>query len=476
MATELRKTGISIVGDMPWGTHFCTFYETKQDLLDILLPYFKAGVENSEFSLLVISNSELLTVQEAISALRNAVPDLDRHVAERSIEIVGHDEWFLEAGAFDLYRVANQFKEKLDDALARGYLGMRVNGSPAWLLTKNPQQLREFEQEFDRLFRNERVIASCTYPLGGSGADELLDVAHTHQFAIARRQGNWQVLETPELMQAKQEIQRLNEQLEQRVIERTSELAATNAALQAENAERKRAEAERAHLYAQMQASHKQMQNLSRQLLQVQEAERRAIASELHDEIGQGLTGLDLLLSTSQQFPPEQAQAQAQLRDLLEQVRGLALDLRPTMLDDLGVVPALVWLFERYTTQTKVSVRFEHSGLEEQRFAPDVEITAYRIVQEALTNVARHADVHEVIVRLWTDADTLSVIIVDQGRGFDLQTVQRGASSGLAGMVERAALLGGELTIESAPGTGTRLTASLPLHSNGEPPRQEHGA
>ena len=113
-------------------------------------------------------------------------------------------------------------------------------------------------------------------------------------------------------------------------------------------------------------------------------------------------------------------------------------------------------------------------GLEEQRFAPDVETTAYRIVQEALTNVARHAGVSELTVRLWTDADTLSVIIVDQGRGFDLQTARTTLSSGLAGMVERAALLGGNLTIESAPATGTRLTASLPLQSDGEPRGQEH--
>src|SRR5260221_8838812 len=106
---------------------------------------------------------------------------------------------------------------------------MRINGSPAWL--QNKQELREFEQELDRLFLNERIIASCTYPLVESGAADLLDVARTHQFAIARRRGNWQVLETPEIMHAKQEIQRLNAELEQRVIERTSELAATNAAL-----------------------------------------------------------------------------------------------------------------------------------------------------------------------------------------------------------------------------------------------------
>jgi len=242
MAEELRKTGISIVGDVPWGTHFCYFYETKQDLLDILVPYFKAGLESKEFCLWIISNSELITTEEAKGALGQAVSALDRYLAEGRIEIVPHDRWFLQGGVFDFHLVANRFKEKLDEALARGYAGMRVNGSPAWIQTRDTKELREFEEEVDHLFPNERIIASCTYPLGGSRANFLLDVARNHQFAIARREGDWEVLETPELMQAKQEIKTLNEELEQRVIERTKELAAANERLKKEIAERKRAE------------------------------------------------------------------------------------------------------------------------------------------------------------------------------------------------------------------------------------------
>jgi hypothetical protein len=199
VATELRKTGISVIGDMPWGTHFCCFYETKQDLLDILVPYFKVGLENNEFCLWVISKSELLTMLEATSALRKALPDLDRYLAEGSIEVVAHDEWFLNEGAFDIHRVTNRFKEKLDGALARGYTGMRINGSPTWLQKENGKELREFEEELDKLFPNERIIASCTYQPGKIGADFLLDVARNHQFVIARRHGNWEILETPEL-------------------------------------------------------------------------------------------------------------------------------------------------------------------------------------------------------------------------------------------------------------------------------------
>jgi signal transduction histidine kinase len=186
-----------------------------------------------------------------------------------------------------------------------------------------------------------------------------------------------------------------------------------------------------------------------------------------------------MLLSTNQQIAPEQnqarqAEAQAIISDLIEQVRNLALDLRPAILDDFGLVPALVWLFERYTMQTHVAVRFEYSALEDQRFASDVETTTYRIVQEALTNVARHADVVEATVRLWIDVDTLSVMIADQGQGFDPQANRTRLSMGLAGMTERATLRGGDLTIESAPGAGTRVTAILPLATGDQSPPQEH--
>ena len=160
MATEFRKSGISVVGDVSWGTHFCYFYETKQDLLDTLIPYFKVGLESKEFCVWVVSNSELITVEEAKEALRQAVPDLDRYLAEGSMEVVSHDEWFQNGEAFDLHRVANRFKEKLEEALARGYAGMRINGSPAWLQKDDRKQFCEFEQQLDSLFPNQRIIAS----------------------------------------------------------------------------------------------------------------------------------------------------------------------------------------------------------------------------------------------------------------------------------------------------------------------------
>ncbi|MSS72151.1 MAG: sensor histidine kinase [Candidatus Latescibacteria bacterium] len=204
------------------------------------------------------------------------------------------------------------------------------------------------------------------------------------------------------------------------------------------------------------------LQALSRRLVEVQEAERRHVARELHDEIGQGLTGIHLLLRMSTCEPAHQAQEV--VGELIGRVRNLSLDLRPSMLDDLGLLPALLWHLDRYTAQTDISVTFRHTGLEGRRFPPGVETGAYRIVQEALTNVARYAGVREATVRLRADRETLHVQVEDQGAGFDPETALAArATSGLSGMRERAALLGGTLKVESAPGAGVRLQAELPV-------------
>ena len=220
---------------------------------------------------------------------------------------------------------------------------------------------------------------------------------------------------------------------------------------------------------AKLQRSADALHALSCRLLEVQEAERRQLALELHDHIGQTLTMLKLNLDLCQRLPPDSvplklAQAQTMVDELLAVVRNLSLDLRPSMLDDLGLLHALLWHLDRYTHQTQVRVTFQHDGLEERRFAPALETAAFRIAQQALTNVARHAGVREVRVRVWADQEVLQLQVQDDGRGFDPGAAQAaGASSGLYGMRERALLLGGRLIINSVPGAGTCVIAEFPL-------------
>lgn len=208
---------------------------------------------------------------------------------------------------------------------------------------------------------------------------------------------------------------------------------------------------------------------ISKRLLEVQEAERRHLAGELHDEIGQQLTGLRLLLRVSGEVSVDAIRSRFdQARDivdgLLKTVRRLSFDLRPADLDQFGLLPALLGLFERYTIQTGVQVDFKHLGID-RRFGGRAETAAYRIVQEALTNTARHAGVPEVSVRMWTEGDRLNLQIDDRGRGFDPDAVMKVArSTGLFGMSERTTLVGGRMTIESNPGSGTTISAELPFY------------
>jgi PAS domain S-box-containing protein len=209
-----------------------------------------------------------------------------------------------------------------------------------------------------------------------------------------------------------------------------------------------------------------QLRSLSHRLVTAQENERRKIARELHDEVGQSLTALKLCLdraspARSGADGSELGEARKTLGALMAQVRSMSLELRPTMLDDLGLLPTLLWHFKRYTAQTNVQVRFKHRGL--RRDLPQDTVTAaYRIVQEALTNVARHAQVNEVQVCVRAEYDALIVEVEDQGAGFDLSGVAS-VSMGLNGMRERALSLNGKLLVQSTPGEGTCVIAELPL-------------
>lgn len=217
-----------------------------------------------------------------------------------------------------------------------------------------------------------------------------------------------------------------------------------------------------------LQAYQTQIQQLNERLVESIEAERQHLARELHDELGQTLTGLSLSLSVAERIAPDRlsrqlTDARSQVSTLIAQVRQRSLELRPAILDDLGLHAALQWLIARYREQTGIVIDAQIEGLE-QRYAPLYELTAYRITQEALTNIARHAGVSHATLQAWADDERMIITVEDRGRGFDVATKRAThESSGLVSMWERAILLGGDLMIESVPGAGTRLQAYLPL-------------
>lgn len=208
-----------------------------------------------------------------------------------------------------------------------------------------------------------------------------------------------------------------------------------------------------------------ELSGLSRLLFQAHEEERRFVARELHDQTGQVLTYLSLLLDRAARLPADSIAAELDeakklVTELIGQVRDLSLSLRPSILDDMGLLPTLLWHFEHYTSKTGVEVNFK-SGRLPKNLPPEVSTAAYRIMQEALTNVARHAGVSRVEVSIWANRGVLHLKIKDRGIGFVVK--RTGDYSGLNGMQERAHLLGGTMVIDSTPRVGTTVKAELPL-------------
>ncbi|MGH8055865.1 MAG: sensor histidine kinase [Candidatus Entotheonellia bacterium] len=212
-----------------------------------------------------------------------------------------------------------------------------------------------------------------------------------------------------------------------------------------------------------------QLRALSQRLIAMLESERRHMAQLVLNEIAQPLSILKLLIEKSITRVPARAHAlldkgPALLAEIIAQLREVSLDLRPAMLDELGLLPTLLTYVEGYTSRTQVQVILLHSGLG-RRLPSDIETVAYRIVQETLSNVARHAGVDKARIYVKLTPSLLILQIEDQGSGFDVEAkLLRGTACGLIEMQERARGAGGQLRVESKPGTGTRVTAKFPLH------------
>lgn len=229
---------------------------------------------------------------------------------------------------------------------------------------------------------------------------------------------------------------------------------------------------QQARLHEQVSRARERLEVLSHRLLEAQETERRHLARELHDEIGQTLSMVKIDLQTMQQLPQARPLA-AQLGEsislverALHQVRALSVELRPSLLDDLGLIPALRWYVDRQAQRGGFTARFVAAPLQ-ARLTSELETVCYRLVQEALTNVVRYAQARQVEVELQQREAELCLFIRDDGLGFDvaaaLKQVMQGTSLGLLSMQERVSLVGGQIEIKSAPRQGTVIQARLPL-------------
>ena len=426
---QLRKTGIGVVGDVPWGSHFFMFYETKEDLLDTLVPYFKAGLESGELCLWLVS--EPLTEEEARNALRKAVPEFEHYLADRSIEIVGGRRFYFSGSDPDLQRVIRTWAAKTDYAVTRGYAGLRVSANTAWLEGKDWKAFSDYENEVNNSMSRWRMTALCTYPLAGSTAAEILDVTRTHQFAIARRNRGWEVVETSELKQAKSEIKRLHDQLERRVIERTQQLTAVNEEMRKEIIERQHAE--EALLEAQAE--------LARVTRAVDMGELVAtIAHEVNQPLTAIVTNGNFCLRRLEGVTPNLGELRAAIAEIvsdgarasavISRIRGLLMKgaLRRTGLDMNRIIQDVRILLRTELTRGHVSLRLD--------LAPDLPRVAGDQVQlqQVLINLIMNAveamrlsaeRPRKLLLRSARSTDGVLVQVQDSGPGIEPHLADR---------------------------------------------------
>ena len=189
---DVRRTGIPAVGSVPWGTHICQVYETPADLLEVLVPYLQAGLEDGELCTWITSAP--LDAVGVTSALRQVAADLDGRLADGQIEILHDSQWYAPAGRFDGRAVLDKWRAKVDAALTRGYVGVRVAGDAFWVGSDEWRALADYEAAANAAIGDNPMLALCTYSAARCGPAEIADAVSNHQFALIRRGGRWEAI------------------------------------------------------------------------------------------------------------------------------------------------------------------------------------------------------------------------------------------------------------------------------------------
>ncbi|MEG3068997.1 MAG: MEDS domain-containing protein [Syntrophaceticus schinkii] len=189
MGRKLTKSGIDIIGDLPWGSHFCSFYQTKQDLLDMLIPFIRAGLESKEFCFWVVSDPFDEDVVKEVAG--GAIPNFDCYLENGQIEIVPYTGWYCWNDDY-----IDDYIQVMKDAVSRGFNGLRATVSMTWLEEKGWENFMEHEQIFNKMTDQIKMIALCSYYLPRCSARDVFDIVNSHQFAVFKKEDKWKVIET----------------------------------------------------------------------------------------------------------------------------------------------------------------------------------------------------------------------------------------------------------------------------------------
>ena len=438
MSTETKRPAPLLAALERLGTsdHLCMTYRTREQELAAVIPYIRLGLERREECVYIaddVSRAEVLSALQSAGIATGGTP--------RVLKVLSRRETYLGDGHFDPDRILAWIAERTEAAVRGGFTAFRIVGEMTGVagIASGVQRLAEFEAKLNDLFAGRPVSALCEYDARAFPAEILREVITTHPLVVVGET----VCRNPSFVAPK-------EYLSPRWPEREVEWILENL-LRLQRAE------------DELRESEERYRALSRHLLEMQERERHAIARNLHDDLGQILTAIKLSLKGASRSREKMADSLALVDEAIRQTRSLALDLRPSVLDDLGVAAALQQLASQYAARGGLEIRLDTQALERVKVPPAVQTACFRLVQEAFTNIARHAGARRVDVTIRAAGGAIEIVVRDDGRGFDVAVARKpagaGAGLGLLGMEERISLAGGQLTIESAPGSGTTIRA-----------------
>lgn len=453
VAASLRETGIDTVGEIPWGSHFSLFYENKRDLVEVLVPYLAAGLLADELCVWMPSNPGVEA--EVLDALRHLVPDLDQRSARGQFKVASIEEWYRETAQFvvdQMMRRWNELYRYFEDHPE--FSGVRAGGDGGWAQQEDHHKVQQYELRVHEFLHGRQMLVLCNYPLARALAMDVLDSAKAHHFVLARRNGHWESVETPQHRRALREIERLNVELEQRVEQRTTELIT----------ERKRSMArlEQAERRAREQA-------LEARFAAILE-ERTRLAREIHDSLLQGVSGIAMQLRAIvphlKSAPGDIVKSIRRIAELAESTardaRQTVWEMRPVALVHADLPTAVLDGARRVGDSHDVRVAVDG---EPRELPPAVEDTILRIALESMANAIKHSGAATVTVTLDYRPDDVALTITDSGRGFDVESALRNYAGrlGLLGMRERAHQIGAALSVRSSEGAGTTVQLDVPI-------------
>jgi signal transduction histidine kinase len=417
--------------------HVCTLYSQRNEEVAIAVSYMRAGLDRGEFCVCVVDDGG----ESILAALASEGVDIDAEINKGRLAIFKRPL----AQGLQTQDMLGKIEQYASESRKAGYTGFRIVGEMTWTLEGDMKALAEFEARLNlnRVWERYACAGLCQFDVRRFTPETLREMIIVHPLVVIGDR----ICRNPYYVAPERYLSPDWPQHE-------ADWMMTNL----ENLQQSQDS---------LRASQERYRSLSRRLLEQQEHERAALARELHDQVGQSLVAVSMNLEAikgelspaSSGRVPESMRA---IKEMIEQVRTLAFDLRPSILDEFGLVEALRNLVTRYGERAGVRASFTATPTD-ARASVEIATACFRIVQEALSNIARHARARHVEATLRAQDNALEITVRDDGVGFDVERLHSGL--GLVGMGERAELAGGRLDIESAPDAGTTLRARFPLPS-----------